>query len=307
MEGIIMLPFFKKQKQQKDERDSIAEASELFGSSDTDSGVEQEEVKTELSFHPSWNVSVEERYYYQFLHNQQRPLKKNQISLSGIDLKQVPQGYIVTAFVRNSLSRAVAFNPTPLLLLGPNNEVLARKVFDLSELGEVPPRSSRPWKFLFEQETLRASEIPLVDWKLAFELPKQKRHSLDLEESWEKSLAAEDKQKLQALVQSMQPPKPGEVNFMGLQAQQTEQGDLHVTLLIRNGSDKNIHIQQLALQVHDASGDIVASGAFSLGNFEVKANTSKPWTFIFPKSLVTKEKPDLRSWKVSLPPSSQQS
>lgn len=300
-----MLPFFKKQKQQKDERDSVVEASELLGSSDTDSG--EEEVKTELSFHPSWNVSVEERYYYQFLHNQQRPLKKNQISLSGIDLKQVPQGYVVTAFVRNSLSRPVAFSPTPLLLLGPNNEVLARKVFDLSELGEVPPRSSRPWKFLFEQETLRTSEIPLVDWKLAFELPKQKRHSLDLEESWEKSLAAEDRQKLQALVQSLQPPKPGEVNFMGLQARQTEQGDLHVTLLIRNGSDKNIHIQQLALQVYDASGDVVASGAFALDNFEVKANTSKPWTFIFPKSLVTKENPDLRSWKVSLPSSSPQS
>lgn len=120
-------------------------------------------------------------------------------------------------------------------------------------------------------------------------------------------MAAEDKQKLQALVQSLQPPKPGEVNFMGLQAQQTEQGDLHVTLLIRNGSDKNIHIEQLALQVHDASGDIVASGAFSLDHFEVKANTSKPWTFIFPKSLVTKENPDLRSWKVSLPSSSQPS
>ncbi|BDG30576.1 accessory Sec system S-layer assembly protein [Parageobacillus thermoglucosidasius] len=300
-----MFPFFKKQKQQKDEHDSVVEANELLENSETDS--DEEEVKTELSFHPSWNVSVEERYYYQFLHNQQRPLKKNQISLSGIDLKQVPRGYVVTAFVRNSLSRPVAFTPTPLLLLGPNNEVLARKVFDLSELGEIPPCCSRPWKFLFEQETLRTSELPLVDWKLAFELPKQKHHSLDLAESWEKSLAAEDKQKLQALVQSLQPPKPGEVNFMGLQAQQTEQGDLHVTLLIRNGSDKNIHIEQLALQVHDASGDIVASGAFSLDHFEVKANTSKPWTFIFPKSLVTKENPDLRSWKVSLPSSSQPS
>ncbi|AEH46335.1 accessory Sec system S-layer assembly protein [Parageobacillus thermoglucosidasius] len=300
-----MFPFFKKQKQQKDEHDSVVEANELLENSEADS--DEEEVKTELSFHPSWNVSIEERYYYQFLHNQQRPLKKNQISLSGIDLKQVPRGYVVTAFVRNSLSRPVAFTPAPLLLLGPNNEVLARKVFDLSELGEIPPCCSRPWKFLFEQETLRTSELPLVDWKLAFELPKQKHHSLDLAESWEKSLAAEDKQKLQALVQSLQPPKPGEVNFMGLQAQQTEQGDLHVTLLIRNGSDKNIHIEQLALQVHDASGDIVASGAFSLDHFEVKANTSKPWTFIFPKSLVTKENPDLRSWKVSLPSSSQPS
>lgn len=294
-----MLSFFKKGKSKQDGLDTVVDSNELFETEPLPST--GQDVRPELSIHPAWSISVEERYYYQFLNNEQQPLKENQISLSGIELKQVEQGYIVTAFVRSSLPKSVTFSPTPLLLIGANGEVLARKTFDLSELGELPPCSSRPWKFLFEHETLRAKEIPAVDWKIAFELQKRKTHSLDLAESWEKSLADDDKEKLKALVQTIQPPKPGEVNFMGLQIQQAENGDLHTTLLIRNGSNKSIHIQQLPLQVEDAAGDIVAQGAFTLHDFEVKANTSKPWTFVFPKVLVTKEQPDFRSWKVSIP------
>ncbi len=66
---------------------------------------------------------------------------------------------------------------------------------------------------------MRAEEIPQTDWKLAFELKKPKApHALDLEESWEKSLAETDKEKLEQLVKKITPPKPGEVNFMGIQA-----------------------------------------------------------------------------------------
>ena len=57
-------------------------------------------------------------------------------------------------------------------------------------LGELPAECSLPMVFVFEKESVHAREIPQTDWKLAFELKKPKQpHSLDLEESWEKSLA----------------------------------------------------------------------------------------------------------------------
>jgi len=293
-----MLSFFKRAKQENTE--SVIDSNELFENEELT--VTDVEVKPELSFHPDWQISIEERYYYQFLNNEQAPLKENQISLSGVDLQRTEQGYAVTALVRSSLTKAVRFQETPLLLIGPNGEMLGRKVFDLSLLGELPPKSSRPWKFLFEKHTLTTDELPATGWKLAFELKKApKPHSLDLAESWEKSLADEDKEKLVSLVQSIQPPKPGEINFMGLQIQLGANGDLHVTLLIRNGSDQQIQLQQLPLQVEDAAGDVVARGAFALDSFNVKPNTSKPWTFIFPKSLVLKEDPDLSNWRAYVP------
>ena len=66
-------------------------------------------------------------------------------------------------------------------------------------------------------------------------------------------------------------------------------GPLHTTLLIRNGSEKNMKLEQLPLIVEDASGEVIAKGGFQFDNLEVKANTSKPWTFIFPKELLLKE------------------
>ncbi|MBU5212977.1 accessory Sec system S-layer assembly protein [Heyndrickxia oleronia] len=287
-------------KNKKRGRDSVVSSSDLLNEEVTDQANMEEEIETELSILPGSNISQEREYVLRFLNNECTPLKPNQVSLSGVEINSdSAENLIVTAFVRSSLNKAITFQSVPLILLGSEGEVLGKKTFDLSEIGELPPKSSRPWDFVFTKKDLFTDSVPKDGWKLAFEI--KKPHSLDLAKSWEQSLAEEDKEKLKQLLNTVQPPKPGEVNFMGIQANINEEGNLHITLLIRNGSDKNIQIQQLPLTVEDATGEIIAQGGFKLEDFEVKANTSKPWTFIFPKSLVTKEQPDLSTWKVQPP------
>lgn len=298
-----MFNLFKRNKNVgKQGADSTVDSKELFGGEDSS---QEKIVKTTLSLPPNGKLKPEDRYYFQFLNNELPPLKQNQISLSGVELKVDDDSgkVFVTAFVRNSLARGIRLEKdTTLLLLGPNDERIARQQFDLTKIGEIPAESSRPWSFVFEEKNVLIKEIPQTDWKLAFELKKAKGpHALDLEESWEKSLADQDKEKLENLVKSMTPPKAGEVNFMGVQARVADDGGLHVTLLIRNGSEKNLTLQQLPLTVEDASGDVIAKGGFKLEDLEVKANTSKPWTFIFPKELVLKEELDLSKWKAYPP------
>ena len=297
-----MLDFFKRDKNKiaKEGEDHTVDSMELLGESTEASG---KEVKTKLYLPPQAKVDQEVKYYYQFLNNELPLLKENQISLSGIELKTEGGKVIVSAFVRNSLPKGIRFKePVPLLLLGPDEEPLAHQKFDLSVLGELPAESSLPWHFVFEAKSVNATEIPQTDWKLAFQLEKPKApHSLDLEESWEKSLAEGGKEKLEQLVKSITPPKPGEINFMGIQARLDDAGSLHITLLIRNGSEKNAKLEQLPLIVEDASGEVIAKGGFKLDQLEVKANTSKPWTFIFPKELLLKENIDLSKWKAYPP------
>jgi accessory Sec system S-layer assembly protein len=276
--------------------------SEELGEGIEDNPESDKLIKTSLSFHPKAKIGNEEKYYFQFLHNELQDLKENQVSLSGIDLKSADNQVFIAAFVRNSLPKGIKFQDVTLLLLGPDSEKLGRKKFDLSLLGELPPNSSRPWEFVFNQEDLVTTELPQTGWKLAFELSKAKKpHSLELEESWEKSLSEVDKENLQKIVENVQPPKPGEVNFMGIQVKVNNEGQLHTTLLIRNGSDKDITLQQLPLIVEDADGDIIAKGGFQLDHLVIKANTSKPWTFIFPAELILKEEPDLSKW-MAYPP-----
>ncbi|PAE19737.1 accessory Sec system S-layer assembly protein [Bacillus sp. 7504-2] len=295
-----MLSFFKKNKNEKLTKqglDSTVSTQELLNVEE-ETGNENE-VFTELSLHPMMNITTEQSYVLRFLNNELPPLKPNQISLAGIEINREEEQIIVSAFVRNSLSKGVTFSQTTLLLLGANDKLIARKEFDLSELGEIPAQSSRPWNFVFGPKDLLSNEpIPKTDWKLAFQLKTTQEHRLDLDKEWEQSLSESGKEKLVNLVRNISPPKEGEINFMGIQAKKNEQGDLVVTLLIRNGSDKDVQLEQLPLQVEDSEKDIVAKGAFTLNNLIVKANTSKPWTFIFPKSMVIKDNPNFSRWKV---------
>ncbi|MDA3130921.1 accessory Sec system S-layer assembly protein [Aliibacillus thermotolerans] len=295
-----MLPFFRKREKDQlkmEGQEDTVSSNELLDEQNEEEG--DEEVMTSLSFHPEWNVSKEDQYSFQFLNMECAPLKPNQISLSGISLQMDEKNNAqITAFIRSSLKKTIKLKETTLVLLDKDDKVLGRKKMDLSEVGEIPPESSRPWTFIFTEKDLFTTELPSEDWKLAFQLkPSSRKHTLELEDSWEKSLASKDKEKLKEMVDKLTPPKQGEVNFMGLKADQKENGNLHVTILIRNGNNRNIKLEQIPLQIKDANGTVVAKGGFKLDDFEVKANTSKPWTFIFPKELVQHDNPDLSKWK----------
>ncbi len=298
-----MLPFFNRNKDENLElagQESSVSSEDLLNVS---SSSDEESIQTELSIHPDWNLAKEDVYAFQFLNMECSPLKPNQLSLSGISLMADSEtSFRVTAFVRNSLEKAVMLEDVTLVLLDQDGALLGRKTFDLRKLGDIPARSSRPWYFQFTHKDLFTTDLPETGWELAFQLkPQQKKHALDLAKSWEQSLAPESKKQLQNMVDHLEPPKEGEVNFLGIQAKHQENGDLHITMLIRNGANKNIKLEQLPLHVEDASGDIIAKGGFQLDDFTVKANTSKPWTFIFPKAMVIKEEIDLSKWRAFSP------
>ncbi|WLR49031.1 accessory Sec system S-layer assembly protein [Halobacillus litoralis] len=292
-----MFKWKKKEKETKAYDEGAVDASLLTGKEEEVQ--DTEEVYTELSLHPDWHLPEEETYVYRFYNSGLPPLKPNQVSVTGFDIQKKDQNILVKAFLRNSLQRGIHFNPTSILLLDKQGQLMARKQFDLTDVGFLPGRSSRPWIFSFHQKDFinNDTNIPVNGWKLAFETQTRK-HSLDLEETWEKSLDTEEIDKLEEYVSTITPPKPGEVNFLGLQVTFSDEGNLHVTLLVRNGNEEDITLKSIPLVVEDATGKVIAKGGFKLNDLKVKANTSKPWTFVFPKNKVNRDEVDLSRWKV---------
>lgn len=289
------MAFFKKKKQEVEEIIETATADEAIAT-------DAEGVYTSLVFHPSQSYSTPQTYVLKFHHEQLPSLKPNQISISGIRLIPLKEKSVIEAFIRNTLEQPMQFAMLDLVVLDEAGQTLAKKSFDMSEMGPIPAKSSMPWKFMFEKENLVVDEIPNDGWNIAFELKQQpKEHALDLAPSWDEELSAEQRAHLEKLVAGL--PKLGEteVNFMGLEAKMNENDGLAVSILIRNGNSKSVNIEQLPLIVEDADGDRVCKGSFVLEDFEVKGNTSKPWTFIFPESLVQKKDPNLSKWKVYVP------
>lgn len=286
-----MLSFF---KSKKNKDSTIVVEQEIDTNQDEGN---QEEVRPTLSLHPLWNIPNEKKYVFSFLNQELQPLLPNQLSLSTIDVIVDEANIIVSAFVRNSLKKALSLQDTTILLLDEEDHIISKKTFKLQEMGDLPPSTSRPWNFTFPIQDAATIQLG-QNLKLAFEL--KSKHKLDLEPSWEESLPPEQKAKLEALVDQLTPPNESEVNFMGLNIQFAENKSLSITILIRNGRRQTLTIEQLPLQVIDANGDIVAKGGFKLNNLTIKANSTKPWTLIFPQELVLKENPDFTKWKVEV-------
>ncbi|WP_262173872.1 accessory Sec system S-layer assembly protein [Saccharococcus sp. Marseille-Q5394] len=288
-------------KTEKTGSDSTIDSEEILeGSAQS---IDTDEVETTLSFHPQWTLSQEQEYVFRFLANELEPLKPNQISLSGIDIDVEPANgdWLVKAFFRSSLDQQISIGPVELLLLDDKGEVIASQEFDLNELGELPARSARPWVFVFQKENTFLEEPPAEKWKLAFNVQSMAPHKLELEQAWEDGLTTDQKDALTKVVDQLPKLNPREVNFAGFQVKQQDDGSIAVSLFIRNGHSKHINVEQLPLELLDATGDVVAHGSFNLGKLEVKANTSKPWTFIYPKEMIKKDNPDFSKWVIRVP------
>ena len=91
-------------------------------------------------------------------------------------------------------------------------------------------------------------------------------------------------------------------NFTGLQIHLKDDQSLHASIFIRNGNDKSINLEQLPLEITDATGKLVAKGSFKMDPvLTVQPNSTKPWTFIFPAELVDAEGADLSRWTARVP------
>ena len=294
-----LFSFFK--KAEKTGTDSTIDSKEIVDN--IDAANDDNEIETTLSFHPEWNVPQEQEYVFRFLSNELEPLKPNQISLSGIDIDVEPANgsWLVKAFFRSSLDQQISVGSVELMLLDEDGKTLASDEFDLKELGDIPARSARPWVFVFSKDNLFAEQPPTENWKLAFNVQSMVPHKLELEQAWEDGLTVEQKEGLAKVVEGLPKLKPREVNISGFQVKTQEDGGIAASVFIRNGHSKQINIEKLPLELLDANGDLVARGSFTLAPLSVKANTTKPWTFIYPKDLIQIEEPDLSRWTVRVP------
>lgn len=289
-------------KTDKTGKNSTVSSTELGEVSDTDS-LKTKEVIPVLSISQDWEISKEQEYVLKFLSNDLPPLQANQLSLAGIDIEADPYtgDWNIQAFLRSSLGRPITMEKAELVLLDATKETIASQEFDLSELGSIPPLSNRPWIFKFKKDTIQAAELPAADWSLAFNVQSLVPHALDLDASWEEALTADQKASLVDLVKNLPKLKPQELNLTGFKTSYSEDGNLAVSIFIRNGYSKQIELEKLPLEILDATGSSIVKGSFKLAPLAVKANTTKPWTFIFPKETLQASNPDLSRWTARIP------
>lgn len=263
-------------------------------------GTASARVHTELSLHPIWEqeLDAQKKYTLRFLQAELPDMPKGMVSVTGFSMIPQPNGLTVTMFFRNSLDKPVRFKHVRLAIYL-DDKPFARMRVDLSEMGAIPARSSRPWEILFPEESFLHDNFTFKRWKVVMKAGKSTHvwpKFLEIDADMEKRMTERQKDRLEALAHSLPPIPVDTVEVTGFDIALANDGRLVAGLLFRNGAKEMYSPDKLHITISDQDGDVVARGSVDATSIQVKPGSIRPWVVVFPPQAVKKPNANLRRW-----------
>ncbi|WP_047150883.1 SLAP domain-containing protein [Aneurinibacillus tyrosinisolvens] len=245
------------------------------------------------------------RYVMQFIHSELPPIEEGTLSIDGYKLEQGTFGFTLTAFLRNNTEEAIFLTFVPLVLFDADNNLIARRVFNLDAV-EMEPKTALPYQFEFYPEHFTMNSFDLSSWYVAFHMhgdefravtpiePFETREDFSIQNQVEKEYRQARAHALNILEETQ-----GQINFIRGGFAFSEAGNLAVELYIRNGREEEVSLpDNLVCTVLDTQGDEVASASFDLSGVLLPPSSVTLYTLEYDKNLIRKENPDLSDWSI---------
>lgn len=268
-----------------------------------DKSQETDLVSTQLSLHPEWEHALdqEKKYTLRFMQESLPDMKDGTIGVTGFSLMPREDGCVVAMFFRNGTNQPYRFKEMELAILFDDKE-FASEEFDLNEVGEIPPYSSRPWELFFPKETFKRENMLFNRWKLTMKLiePRVFPNELDLDPKMEARMSEEQKKRLRDMIMGLPGLRANEVKATGYDIAMADDGRLIIAILFRNARKEAYKPKRLHLRIIDRAKDVVAEGTIQTTGMEVRPGTSRPWIVVFPADVVKKKRPDLSLYELQI-------
>lgn len=263
-----------------------------------------QKVETELSLHPGWEESLdsEKKYTLGFLQAELPKIPAGTVGVAGFSLIPEEEGITVALFFRNATQRTARFENITLSI-HLDDRVFAKHQCDLTNMGAVPPGTSRPWEVFFPKESFVNEDFTFTRWKVLIDLGKRTHvwpTHLDLDPEMEARMTERQKEKLEYMVNTLPSLAPDQVEIVGFDLAKTKDGSIIISALFRNATKHEYAPETLKVNITDAAGDVVVKGTMDTSKLRVKPHTSRPWIVVFPASIVRKPDADLREWHLRL-------
>lgn len=258
-------------------------------------------VETEISIHPDMEGSVSEfqKECYKDEIEKLPPIKEGDVNVSTDFIFDIGDKYEASIFIRNGLNKPINFEIVPFIVVNGKGEVVGRKAFDLRELGDIPPKSVRPWKIYFNKDDINPGENSLQDLRIVFDTRIKAERTVKLEfENLPDKIQGIHRKKYEKFLESLPLLRVGQVSFSAYEVHKNKDGGVSITIVIRNGSNRAINIEKVPISLIDANEDVVASGVFYLDNVIVNPMKARLYNFTFNSHEIMKEDMDLSSWTV---------
>ncbi|WP_051542164.1 SLAP domain-containing protein [Clostridium lundense] len=227
-------------------------------------------------------------------------IKEGEIGVFGVYAFSDDDKLEVKIYIVNGLEKPINFEEVPLYIINSKGEQLAYQVFDFSKIGDIPPRSARPWKVYFDKENLFVKEIPQDDWTVVVNNnAKAVRYSKIELEKIPDGMDEEEISTFNEFMGSLPKLEYGQVSVSLFTVTQYKNNNLLMTLLVRNATNESIRLEKIPVTIKTADGKTVLSGIFDLEDFEIGSHKARILSLVFEKELLLEEEIDLTTCSVT--------
>lgn len=221
-------------------------------------------------------------------------IERGQVNVSGVYAYKEGDQWEVKFYIVNGLNQELNLEKVPFKIVTSSGEEIAYQVFDLKDMGNIPPCSARPGKVYFNKGNVFVDEIKHDDWKIVFDANIKAVIYKDIEfENFPEEMSEKDKDAFNEFLKRIPKIENGQFSINVFTMLQYKNGDILITLVFRNGADKEIEIKKLPLTLKNENNEIVFSSAYELQDFKVSSQKAKILSVLVKKDILRKEEVDL--------------
>lgn len=209
------------------------------------------------------------------------PLKENDINISTTYVFDMGDKLEASIFFRNGLSNPINFDELALTLVNSKNEEVATEIFLLREVGTIPGKSARPWKLYFDKEKMAKVPDTLEDYKVIFNKDIKAISTVEVEfENIPSNMNMDLQRNLQKYLKSLPIIKKGDVTFNTYEVKLKNDSSIVITIVVRNGAEKKVKVEQLPITLYDANYKKVSSMLLDINNLDISPLKARVYNLV---------------------------
>lgn len=227
------------------------------------------------------------------------PIDEGRIDVVGVYAFDMGDSWEVKAFLRNGINKPINFEKVAFLIKNPKNEVLAAQAFDMQDAGNLPPHTARPYKLNFDKSNVYVKNIPADDWYIIFDNNVGTVEYQNFGFGGQQDTLSENSQSiLNRFLENLPKVQRGQYDFSKFSIGINEDGELIISVVVRNGFNLPLSIEKLPVTIINEEGSKVFSTIFEVQNFEVKPGEAKLLNLNCNIGIKLNKDMDLSNWEL---------
>lgn len=211
------------------------------------------------------------------------PIKEDEVYFHSLYMFDNGEEIEVSLYILNGLSNSINFERLHASIVDEENETVITQIINFKDVGIIPAQSVRPHKIYFDKSNMSEGKKISNNCKIVIGDSVKAISNVQIDmENVPTTFNATELKELHQLLEKLPLVKPEEVSITAYNAKLYD-GNIYITLLIRNGKSTKYKLDTIPISVYDSNKNKVVGNVFRVDNIELNPYKARLYNFIFTK------------------------